>query len=243
MDDKLKKVLEENYHLIDSQEFDKLYDITPIFCRADLTQVLIDIDIDPMSFMSFIPASMFAKLDSIISVVIPKSIKAIGIHAFLQCFNLESVTFSEGLKVIEGGAFSNCEKLKDVILPSSLEHLGNSSFGMCEGFTHIRVPGNVKIIPDYCFTACINVEDAILGEGVEVIDQGAFSNCSRLSSVVLPVSLKNINTGAFRSCRLKQIVYRGTYSEWRKIDVSTSAFDFSPKDSILVRCRDKTISM
>ena len=88
---------------------------------------------------------------------------------------------------------------------------------------------------------CSNVEDAILGEGVEVIGYGAFSNCSSLSTVVLPVSLTEINSDAFSRCRLKQIVYRGTSSEWRKINVSTAAFAFSSKEDIRVRCSDKTI--
>ena len=55
--------------------------------------------------------SAFYYNTNIKGVIIPDSVKRIGVHAFAGCIELSSVTFGEGVTTIEDYAFYNCASL------------------------------------------------------------------------------------------------------------------------------------
>ena len=61
-------------------------------------------------------------------VVLPKTLKKVGSHAFDKCTYLEDVIFSNGIEEIGEFAFSNCYNLKYVFLPSTLKKIGDYAF-------------------------------------------------------------------------------------------------------------------
>ena len=61
------------------------------------------------------------------NTVIPSSVKTIGTEAFYWSFNLDTITFPEGLEVIEESAFSD-SRLTKITLPSTLQSIGNWGF-------------------------------------------------------------------------------------------------------------------
>ena len=63
------------------------------------------------------------------SVVIPKGVTMIGAQAFKGCSNLSSVTLPEGLRTIVRKAFYNCTSLKKITIPKSVDDIGNQSLG------------------------------------------------------------------------------------------------------------------
>ena len=65
------------------------------------------------------------------AVVIPSSVKRIGMSAFAGCDGLRKVTFSEGLIYIGGWAFYDCAGLTSVTLPASLKVVDLYAFHGC----------------------------------------------------------------------------------------------------------------
>ena len=63
------------------------------------------------------------------SVVIPKGVTMIGAQAFKGCSNLSSVTLPEGLRTIVRKAFYNCTSLKKITIPKSVDDIGDQSLG------------------------------------------------------------------------------------------------------------------
>ena len=62
------------------------------------------------------------------SIVIPASLKAIGVDMFAECKSLSDVTVSEGVETILDHAFMYCESLKEITIPKSVTELGNYAF-------------------------------------------------------------------------------------------------------------------
>ena len=116
--------------------------------------------------------SGFKDCSSLTSILIPNSIKSIGINAFENCSNITETTIPEGVTLIGNNTFLGCEKLASVTLPTSLENIGANAFAGCTSLTSIVLPKNVA-----------------------EIGANAFANCSKLATIEVfgdtPATLKN----------------------------------------------------
>lgn len=61
-------------------------------------------------------------------IVIPGSIRAIGISSFQGCINLKTVEIEEGTELICSYAFRNCKSLEKIVLPDTLTDIGYGAF-------------------------------------------------------------------------------------------------------------------
>lgn len=143
----------------------------------------------------------------------------IGSYAFVNLFQIRSVTFPQTLEVIEAGAFLNCTGLTEITLPASLTAIHNYAFAQCsnlwrfivaEGNRHFSTdadfalfdkdktilhyyPSNRNVVPlDTPYT---------LPESVLQIGSYAFFNNKGLTGIILPQGLKEIGDHAFSICR------------------------------------------
>ena len=75
-------------------------------------------------------------------ITLPKSIKTIGVSAFCNCYDLESVVLNEGLVTIGRGAFSGKSKLTEIVIPKTVENVWDHSFDKCPTLKKIKFEGN-----------------------------------------------------------------------------------------------------
>ena len=144
--------------------------------------------------------SAFKDCSNVTSVLIPNSIKSIGINAFENCSNITETTIPEGVTLIGNNTFLGCEKLASVTFPTSLENIGANAFAGCTSLTSIVLPKNIQ-----------------------EIGANAFANCSTLSTIEVfgdtPATLK---TGVFPSSVSKIYVkpslvatYKAAWAEYK----------------------------
>ena len=78
------------------------------------------------------------------SVQIPATVREIGARAFSDCWNLESITFTEGsgLTTVGDAAFTNCCSLTSITFPKTLSRLGAGCFQGCVSLTDVYFLGN-----------------------------------------------------------------------------------------------------
>lgn len=102
---KLKKILEENKDLINSNNFKKLYDkISDPLLIGELTYVLYKSGINPLKYMDKIPFYFFYEIAVPDDFVIPENIKQIMPHAFTNA-RIDSIYIPDSVKSIRGIAF------------------------------------------------------------------------------------------------------------------------------------------
>ena len=104
-----------------------------------------------------VPSCMFSSngvsYNCVTSVKIGKNVEEIGGSAFLNCKDLEKVTFSSGgvLEEIESEAFKYCESLKTLTLPASLNSIEDAAFSNCLDLTSLTLPEGLEELGDEAF--------------------------------------------------------------------------------------------
>ena len=183
--------------------------------------------------------------ETMISLVIPWTVRSIGEDAVSSSPKLETVTFSEGLLGLGTGAFGGCTALKSVTLPSSLERVGDSCFRDCTALEEVTLLGNSSIggssflgcdalkkvtfagktgyaysLRSACFESDALLEEVAFAEGLEVIGPFSFAGCTSLKTVYLPASLTKVEASAFQNTGELKVFYAGSEEQWNAIEIA-----------------------
>lgn len=164
----------------------------------------------------------FYKLNKLVTVKLPNTVRIIQRSAFADCQGLKSVELPKELIRIEdgyndwtgnnsipGGAFQECSNLQNVMFNDKLTYIGSQSFQYCSSLKDLNLPCDLDTIEVSAFENCNSLNDIILPAKLKTISANAFENCRNLTHVEFPPSLKSIGASAFRYSGLKDISLPG----------------------------------
>lgn len=107
----------------------------------------------------------FMGFGKIKTIECPETLEVIGGGTFLNCPNLEKVTFNEGLKEIRSFAFQGC-RIQKLELPSTLEKIGGFAFAasteeisFSNQFKSVTFPDSLKEVGISAFKNCQNLSE------------------------------------------------------------------------------------
>lgn len=159
-----------------------------------------------------IPEHAFQGKSSLISIMLPDNLKAIGYRAFSDCKSLSgNISFPEGLEIIAAGAFINCTNLSSISFPSTLVTLGqengwlysDGAFANCTGLCcEIVIPEKMESIGPHTFQGDSGLYGQIyLPESLRFLGEAAFRGCNGLSgSLKIPHNINQIPDECFWYC-------------------------------------------
>ena len=135
-------------------------------------------------------------------LVIPNSVKEIGILAFADCTGLNgTLTLSNKLEKILGSAFYNSGFTGTLKLPNSLTEIGITAFQNCKYFTSLELSNALSVIPGSAFKGCEGLSgNLIIPNSVTEIGEHAFQNCTGFGTLTLSNKLETIGVSAFDGC-------------------------------------------
>ena len=151
--------------------------------------------------------------ENLSGIILPQSVKSIGVYAFNTCINLVDVVLPKMLDSIGNMTFHCCYSLSEIAIPEGVQELGNI-FENCTGLKNVTLPSSLRKLAG-TFYNCSSLEKIIIPEGVEILGYSVFGGCSSLVDVTLPSTLKEfeesltLDAGAatFIKCKsLKNIV-------------------------------------
>ena len=146
-------------------------------------------------------------------VEVPDGITTIAGFAF-DSTSVVSVVLPESVKKIGNYAFSNCASLKQIKIPTSVKTVEENAFNQCSSLTGIIWPGNVKKIPESACEYCSALVEVVVEEGVTKIEGSAFAFCDNLKDIFLPMSLTKIGDHLLLCAGKPTMhVYSGSYAE------------------------------
>lgn len=131
------------------------------------------------------------------SIILPSTLKKIGIEAFLS-FQFHEIVIPEGVTDIEQNAFSQSWSLRSVTLPSTLKKIGASAFSDT-GLEAITIPEGITEIKRYTFAGCSLLKSVTLPSTLKTIGASAFANTG-LEEIIIPDSVMEIKECAFFRC-------------------------------------------
>lgn len=148
-----------------------------------------------------IPYSAMDGKSSLLYLVLPDNLEAIGDNAFAYCSNLSgSLIIPEGVTRIGGSAFGNCIGMKGTLsLPTTLEYLSSSAFLSCGFICELILPDKLKYIGSGCFSECTGLYgNLVIPDGVTYIGANAFYRCLNLTgNLTIPQKITSIGEGTF----------------------------------------------
>lgn len=143
-----------------------------------------------------------------------KNVVKIGINAFSECSNLQSVELPERINEIENGAFYYCTNLKQIDIPKSVIRIGDNAFRNCRSLVNIMLHAGIESIGTGAFYNCTSLNSIEIPSDVLKIEDNTFYGCSNLLKILLPDDLAYISDTAFQGCPSLIIYSRsGSYSE------------------------------
>lgn len=225
-------IIEQHIDWIENNEFEKIYQLHDTFDRAEFTQIMLSVGINPLEYMSYVPEN-YLNGSKITSIELPNNIEKIEPAAFYQCSELSDVKLPNGLTHISYGAFAECPKLENITLPPSLLYIKSDAFAE-SGLKHVILPDNVHI-SQHAFEECKQLETVVLGEGITRVPNGCFGKCESLKSVKLNSDLIKIRSYAFKQCyNLKELFIPESVQ-----NIEVSAF-YGIEDNITLVCTENS---
>lgn len=200
-------------------------------------------------------------------VVVPNTIKTIGIRAFENSLlnNITKLTIPINVIRINQDAFANCSNIRDIVFNagSQLKYAANNVFADTSwisamhldanefivagnilisykgGRDYLPLPNEVKIIGYNAFNNA-SFTGITLHNNLERIDENAFFGCDKLESITIPASVKSIGNFAFFSClELTEVTFAPNSN---LTEIGASAFSYCSKlISIEIPDKVKTI--
>lgn len=175
----------------------------------------------------YLNSNSFAGCTNLKNIVIPNSIKEIGIGTFYDCSNLKEITIpfvgdTESSDNTFGYIFGtqkyigSTETIQNKIsyyIPTTLTKViitgGSivkpSAFCNCTNLTDIYIK-NAITIGSSAFAYCSSLENVILPKTLTSIQSSAFYNCSNLENIIIPDNVSSISNYSFSNCvNLKNI--------------------------------------
>ena len=182
----------------------------------------------------------FQSCNTMVSIQLPPTVKAIDSGAFINCSSLSAMNIPVSVTAIGETAFAGCSALErfsgpfatsdgralivenalmavapagldEFTVPSSIVTLGRLVFSGCSGLKAIHLPDGLKEIGVSSFRGCSSLKSIVLPAGITVIPTSVFENCTSLSKVDFPAGLVSIGQYAFYSCRsLTKVVLPAT---------------------------------
>ena len=146
------------------------------------------------------------------SITIPENVKKISDGAFNSCYNLGSVTFSEGLESVGEDIFASNDDLTEIIIPASVTDMSPESFSGIYSLRHIEVASGNSVYEsqdNVIFTKekkeLIKCMETKAGSyevplGVSSIGEKAFKECDDLTDIKISGNVARIGKEAFSQC-------------------------------------------
>ena len=177
----------------------------------------------------------FVDCTNLETVTFGSNLTTIGAYAFEGCTGLTEVVVPENVTSIGQRAFGSCSNLKSVVLPNNLTILNEQTFAFCENLESVNIPTNLKTLANSVFSYCSSLDNIEFPETLTSIGNQVFQCCSSLSSIVIPNKVKTIGYGVFLSCSSLSSVTIGSNVEeigFRTFDGCSSLTSIIIPDSL-----------
>jgi hypothetical protein len=101
-----------------------------------------------------IEGGAFGDSAGLVSVVIPDSVRSLGVQTFYSCQNLTGISLGNGLTSIGQEAFNECIKLSDIAIPNSVTNIASYAFYYCPALQSVTFGTGLKSLGQQAFGAC-----------------------------------------------------------------------------------------
>ena len=141
-------------------------------------------------------------------------VTAIGYQAFAYA-EMQHVVIPNTVRTIGMWAFGPCPYLTEVVIPNSVVAMGQGAFGGCYSLASVVLPDSITAIASQTFDADTSLVSIVIPDAVTTIGAGALSQCYSLRSVTFGRSVNSIEGGALSHGKnLDTLVFLSNVAPW-----------------------------
>lgn len=129
---------------------------------------------------------LYPPASSAVSYVVPGTVTNIMADAFMDSYNLASVTLDSNLQSLGDSAFQNCFNLTSIAIPNSVTSLGNFVFYQCVSLTNVIVGSGLNDIGFQVFAYCYSLAGAYFTTNAPAMNADAFDDDFLATAYYLP---------------------------------------------------------
>ena len=144
--------------------------------------------------ITIIGEKAFYDCAQITKIILPDTIKEIGIGAFGYCTSLKEIQISACTRLKEQ-AFVGCTSLSEITLPNGLVSIGAFPFSQCSSLKTVKIMSGT--IPNNVFQCNTFIKEIFLGSNVTSVAQNAFWGCTALEKLTMPRVDENQNFNSY----------------------------------------------
>ena len=154
------------------------------YSESDTYKIVIDGNITIIKDSAYLSNGVFANINGIKSIIIPKSVTKIGSYAFYNS-GLTSIAIPNSVTTLGSSIFSGC-KIANITLPESITDIPTSAFFSCTYLKSVTFLGALLNIGESAFNACTQLKNITIPDSVGYIGSRGFNNCASLKSITIP---------------------------------------------------------
>jgi len=187
--------------------------------------------------LTIIGESAFSNNPKLNSIVIPKSVKEIGLRAFCSSRWGNGI---QSIKVVDDNLYydsrNNCNAIVETrtdtlvfgcrtsSIPETIKHIGENAFYECDSLMEVSLPNSIETIGIGAFCCCVNLCNIVLPESITRIELAAFAGCEKLTDIVIPQNVSYIGERVFSGCKnMKKITCLNPRPPYLQSDVLFSS--------------------
>lgn len=161
----------------------------------------------------------FSKCATLVSLVIPKSVRNVTRHAFSGQCSPSYIFVQEGNEMYDSR--NNCNAIietatnsliygcPNTTIPNSITRINDYAFSGYSSIQSIHIPSNVLSIGNFAFYNCKSLVSVSMDEGIQCIGNQVFAYCDSLSSISIANSVIKIGIGSLNFTSIYN-----DYSKW-----------------------------
>lgn len=158
-------------------------------------------------------AGSFRMAKNLTDIEIPATCTILGGNAFEET-GLTEVVIPDTVKTIGMGLFESCADLTDVTLPQGLTEVPFMCFMNCTSLQRVNMPDSITSFDTYAFAGCTSLSSMVLPRNLTALKIGVLEGCTNLQRVVIPPSVISFpvdnevgSLDPFKNCASDLIVY------------------------------------
>ncbi|MBE6673514.1 MAG: leucine-rich repeat domain-containing protein [Ruminococcaceae bacterium] len=151
--------------------------------------------------------SSWGKNQTIVSLVVPKTVTSIGPHVLRECKSITTVTIKSETVSFNDAEFYNCENLESISFDGEVKKFGQYCFYGCKNLTTVKYPSTLTEIGGHCFRLCTSLSNGDLSNTkITSIGGGAFWDCKSITEFKFPSTLTSIGSNGIQETPITTLV-------------------------------------
>lgn len=156
-----------------------------------------------------IGVNAFRNMTNLESIVIPNNVTSVGQYAFAADSAMVSVKLSESCRILESGLFHDCKSLREIVVPQMVDSIKDLAFSGCRSLSTVNLANGASMLKmgngktSGQFQGC-PIETLHVGRQINYV-KSPFMGITELKNLTFGPDVPSVGSSMFRETGLEEL--------------------------------------